>query len=175
MVLRLEVSDEPLALARQTVALEPAPHGVKQLLGVPGLRDEVIDVRGVDRFHQRVGVGEAGEEDPHRVGRDVAAPGEQVRPAHAGHPLVADDQGDRLRQQHLDRLVGPLRAKDLVVARQEGFERVEDPGLVIDQQHDLTVAQRYLERLSGTETVKVAPPLGVFSARIWPPCFFTIS
>jgi hypothetical protein len=59
----------------------------------------------------------------------------------------------------------PRRRAGPVVAGEQGLERVEHARLVVDQQERLA-SLTHPRRLSGTDTVNVAPPPGAFSARM---------
>jgi hypothetical protein len=72
----------------------------------------VVDVGGVDRLHQGVGVGERGEEHAYGVRGHLAGASEQFGPEHPRHALIADHERDLFAGQHLERgvrAVGPAR------------------------------------------------------------------
>ena len=135
----------------------------------------MVDVGGVDRLHEGVGVGEGGQEHAHRLRRDLAAAGEQLGARHPRHALVADDERHRLRGQDAQGLLGALRAEDGVVHGEKGLEGVEHPDLVVHDQHRRLVVHGAGVLATGMRTVKTAPPPGGLSARMSPPCFLTIS
>ena len=179
-VLPREVVDEPLALLAEPVALHALPDDVQQLLRIPRLQGEVIDVGGVDRRHERVGIGERRQENAHGLRRHLEALRQQVRAEHSGHALVADDDRDALPHQHLQRFRRTFGADDAVVHSEHRFERVEHARFVVHQENSRGLAHRRRtghdgRRVRGSRTVKVAPPPGGLSARISPPCFLTIS
>ena len=63
---------------------------------VPGLIEVVVDAGGVDGANGRFGVRVGGEEDAARFGVERARPLKHFHAAHAGHALVADEQGHGL-------------------------------------------------------------------------------
>ena len=135
----------------------------------------MVDIGGVDRLHERVGVGEGGQQHAHRPGRDLAAAGEQLGARHPRHALVADDEGHGLGGQEPQGLLGALRAQDGVVHGEQGLEGVQHPHLVIHDQDRRLIGHDRAALAMGMRTVKTAPPPAGLSARISPPCFLTIS
>jgi hypothetical protein len=100
----------------------------------------VVDIGRVDRLHERVGVGEGGQQHPDRLGRDLPAPRQELGPRHPGHPLVADHERDGLGDEQIERRLGPLGAEHAVVHGEQRLERIEDPHLVVhDEDRRLAV------------------------------------
>jgi hypothetical protein len=133
-VLPLEIPQERLALGGQAMALHGAADHVEQLLRIPGLEEEVVDVGGVDGLHEGVGVREGGEEDAHGLRRHLASARQQLGARHPRHPLVADHEGHAPGAEQPQRLLGPVGAQDRVVHGEERLERVEHAGLVVDDE-----------------------------------------
>jgi hypothetical protein len=117
------------------MAFHRAGHQQPQLGGIPRLVDEVVDAGGIDGLHQGLGIGEGGEEDPNRVGRDVTTAGQQLGSEHPRHPLIAHDDRDGLRGERLERGLRFFGAEHPVVHAEQGLERVEHPRLVVHQEN----------------------------------------
>ena len=60
---QLQLVAQPGVLLRERAALDGAAEDDEQLVGVPRLGHEVIDVAGVDGLHEAVDVGVGGEDD----------------------------------------------------------------------------------------------------------------
>ena len=136
----------------------------------------MVHPRRVDRLHQRVEIGEGGEEDPHRVGRDLAGAGQQLGAAHPGHALVAHHHRDLLPAEEIEGGGGAVGPQHAVLHGEQRLEGVEHPRLVVDEEDGGGHwALGAAVRLIGRRIVKTAPPSGGLSARISPPCLATIS
>src|SRR5215470_4468372 len=190
---QLELVAEPRVLAGEAPALGGAPYDHQELVGVPGLGDEVVDPPRVDRLHEVVDVGVGGQHDPHRV-RLLLAPAQELDARHPRHAVVGhDDRHVRLGRETGEGLLpvaGPDHPK---LGGQDGLQRVEHARLVVHDQdrrlvheasrraggqradHPAVAGPDARARTMGSRSVNSAPPAGRLWARISPPCFLTIS
>ena len=134
LVARLELGVEAAVLLDQAVHLHRLADHHLELDGFPGLVEEVEDLALVDGRHHRVEIGEAGDEDAHRVRMVFADPGEQLRSALAGHALVGEDAGDAVIGEELAGLGGAGGAQAMVFVLQGADDAAHDGGLVVDDE-----------------------------------------
>ena len=147
---------QPRVLAAERVALGGPADDEHEVVRLPGLRHEVVDAPGVDRFHETVDVGVRGEDDADGLRRVLLASPQQLHAGHARHPVVGDDDGDVLGAQEVQRRLAARRAHDAELRRQDRLQRVEDPDLVVDDEDgrrrhagpDTAVTAGFLPRIS---------------------------
>jgi hypothetical protein len=159
---QLELVAQPHDVLQQRVALGRPAHHQRQLLGLPGLGEEVVDVAGVDRLHEAVHVGVGGEDDPQGLGRDSLTAAQQLDPRHARHALVGHDDRHLLAAQHRERLLAAPRAKDPEVDGEDRLQRVEHARLVVHDEHGRRRLRRH-RRLRGHASSRPAIGAGVRS------------
>ena len=105
-----------------------------QLLGAPGLFQELEDVALIDGRDHRLQVGVAGEEHAHRLG--IAGPHLRQK-LHAGdlrHALVRHDDMDFVFPHQSEALLGILGAQDLEFTAQKIMDGIAHVRFVIDDQ-----------------------------------------
>ena len=125
---------------------------------------------------QRVGVGEGGEQDAHRVGRDVAAPRAGARsPVMPGIRWSLTTTATGSVAEQVEGRLGSLGPEHAVVHGEQRLERIEDARLVVHDEDGRLSRSRWAPRAMGRRSVNTAPPPAGLSARISPPCFLTIS
>jgi hypothetical protein len=119
----------------QVELLQRQRHGDAQVVVVPGLEDELVHRAFVDRAHDRVGVGVAGEHDADRVGRTLFHLLQKLGAVHARHHEVADDQVHRTLGQAFEPFLAAAGGEDVVVfLAKHAPQRPHDADLVIHQQ-----------------------------------------
>ncbi len=105
----LQLLAQPSVLLGERVALGRTPQDDEQLVGIPRLGHEVIDVAGVDGIHEAVDVGVGGEDQPDGVRRDGLALAEHLDAGHPGHLVVGQHHRDVLGPQQLEGRAGRCR------------------------------------------------------------------
>ena len=86
-----------LRVAASPVAEQVVDDREEPVLGrVPGLEQVVVEADVVDRGDRDVGVGVRREQQPLGLGRELARLAQQLDAGLLRHPLVADDQRDRV-------------------------------------------------------------------------------
>ena len=109
-------------------------QGEGHFLRVPGLGQVAEDAAVVQRFHRRVQVGIAGEQDAQAVRGDLAGPGQQLGAAHLRHALVADENLHRLAAQALQGAPRVGLGEHLVVPAELHGQAAQDAFLVVDEE-----------------------------------------
>ncbi len=142
LVGRRQLADQALVLrgepGRATPQLEGfdgAADDAAQLRRVERLRNVPQDASQVDRAHQRLDVGVAGQDDRDDVGTDLARPGDHLQTRHAGHALISHQHADVVAPQELDRPLATGGGVDVELLAEVQLADVEDVRLVIDEQH----------------------------------------
>ena len=148
----LELADEAAAFRLNVVPLQAAAHHEPQLVRLPRLREVIVHATGVDRLHQRVDVGVAGEQHADGFGVLDCGACQQLGAGHLGHALIDDHQRDRLACQCRQSL-GRRRSGGHSVAVAEGARnRPQTCRFIVDHQngvrrHDRSrKAQRYTHK-----------------------------
>ena len=135
LVRAAELVDEAGVLARQMERLDRTAQRQTELLALPRLGDVAVDAARVDRPHDRVDVGVAGEHDAVGVGPDLHRPREELDTAHDRHPLVRDDDGRVVRFEELEPARAALGRQHRELVAVVELEGAEDVRLVVDQDH----------------------------------------
>ena len=93
-----------------------------------------MDAAAVDGRDRGVEIRVAGEQDPADRLVAVGHPSQQIHPAHAGHPLVGDHEGEVAGQEGLPGLVPGQRLGDPGLPAQGAGEQLDGAGLVVDDE-----------------------------------------
>ncbi len=126
---------ELFVLLDEHVLLQSQTDGEPQVLIVPGLGDELVDRPFVDRPHDGLHVGVAGEHDADDLRPAAFDLLEHLGPGHPRHAVVGDHQVDLLLGQSLQGVLRIRGGEDLVVLVDENPPQgLEHPGLVVDEQ-----------------------------------------
>src|SRR5512140_508238 len=161
----------------QVVPLEGVGDGDPDLVLVPRLGDEPVDLPLVDGGDDRAGVRVTRQDDANRLGPPLPHLAEELHAVHPGHPVVGDDDG------HGSALVEdqkPLRPgsgrQDLVgIVEKNARERPKDVLLVVDAKDADRFHHRQISSTTGIRTVNTVPFPGSLRTVISPLCFFTMS
>ena len=109
-------------------------HRLQQFLGMPGLRDVLIDAGDVDAGDDVLRVGVAGDDDANRVGPEVANALEELDAGFAGHALIAQDDLHHFAGEHRLGLGGVARADDLEFVGEHAAQRFDRAHFVVDDE-----------------------------------------
>jgi hypothetical protein len=130
-----------------------ADHGEEVLLRrIPRFHQVVIELDVVDRPDRRLGVGVGGQQDPPRLGDQLAQFRQELDPGHAGHPLVDEEERDRLLALHqplrrAERDARRIGRQDTVVATeataQIALHGPQHLRVVVDRHQDRVCHQRW--------------------------------
>jgi hypothetical protein len=141
---------EPLDLRLEVRVVECLAHRRAQLVVVPRLGDESVDLAPVDGVDGDVHLGVAGQHHAHDVGVPLANVGEQVHPGHLGHALVGDHDLCGVLVEELQGIGGPGRVQDVhVLGAHQPLQGLEDVDLVVDEEDRVLVP--HSGRLSGLD------------------------
>src|SRR3989339_1583524 len=177
VVLPPELLRELEVLPPEVVPLEGVGDGDPELVLVPRLGDEPVDLSLVDGGDDRAGVRVPRQDDAYRLGPPLPHLAQELHAVHPGHPVVGDDDG------HGSALVEdqePLRPgggrQDLVgVVEKKARERPQDVLLVVDAEDADRFSHRQISSTTGIRTVNSVPFPGSLRTVISPLCFFTMS
>jgi hypothetical protein len=115
--------------------VERLPQRGAELVVVPRLGDQAVDLAAIDGVHRDVDLGEARQHEPHDLGMLLPHRGQQVDARGAGHALVRDDDLGGVLGQDGEGLAGAGRRPDLDgLAPQQAPERPEDVHLVVHEE-----------------------------------------
>ena len=120
-------------------------HGLFQGKGFPGLGDVAVDLSLVDRVHQVVDLGVAGQNNPYRLGRQKERFPQNVHARRFGHSLVRDDDVDGPIPQELNGIGTIHRFENPKVSEEGAPQLLEIGDLVVDDKQAVFVFHR-LER-----------------------------
>jgi hypothetical protein len=131
----LELVAQPGILPGEAPALGGPAHDEEQLVGIPGLGDEMVDPSRVDRLHEVVDVSVRGQHDPDRVRRLLLAAPQQLDPGHPGHAVVGhDDRHLRLGGETGEGLLAVAGPQHPELGGEDRLERVEHARLIVHDQ-----------------------------------------
>ena len=131
---------EALDLLAEIEVVESLAQRRLELVVVPGLGDQPVDLAAVDGVHGHVHLGVAGEHHADDFGVSIADRGEQVDAAHVRHALVGHHHLGRGLVQEFERLGPARRAQHLhLLVAQQALERLEDVHLVVDEENRVLV------------------------------------
>ncbi len=127
---------QPLDLLLEIEVVEGLAEGRLELLVVPRLGDQAVDLAAVDGLHGDVHLRVAGEHHPDDVRAALADRLEQVDAAHLGHALVRDHHLGRRLLEHLEslRAAGCREHLPRLVAEQ-ALKGLQDVALVVHEEH----------------------------------------
>src|ERR1700679_70021 len=109
------------AVAGLPVIEEIGENRVELLFGwIPGLGEVVMNARGIDGLDGGLCIGISREENATGVGVNDAGPFQELDAGHAGHTLIADDEGDGLLfgfdlRESIERGLAAGRAHDAIL------------------------------------------------------------
>ncbi len=106
---------EPPRFGDQLLLLDRLTHGHPQLLEIAGLGKESVDLAYIDGVQGGVEIGQAGKQDPRRVGKFAAHYAQKRRPRHAGHRFVGHNHVDNIFLENPQRLLGRAGRENLVI------------------------------------------------------------
>ena len=151
-----ELRREPPVLAQQVEALDRVLQDAAHLLRVPRLGDVAVDLAEVDRLDQHVDVGERGEDDADRVGRDARATSRSSsRPVIFGMRWSVTIDRDVLLREDRQRLGAAGRGQDVERLPEVEPEGVEVVLLVVDDEDRIAL---HVERHARAQRVTCATP-----------------
>jgi hypothetical protein len=130
----VELPLELLVLTGELVVPEALLHRDEDLLDGAGLREDAEGALAHER-HGVLDAAVAGEDDDDGLGSDAAHLSEDLESVSAGHPEVADDQGDGPTFEKIDTLVAAAHGLGLVARGLErGPQELPDVLLVVDDE-----------------------------------------
>src|SRR3990172_6899476 len=177
VVLPPELLREFVVLPPEVVPLEGVGDGDPELVVVPRLGDEPVDLPLVDGGDDRAGVRVSRQDDADRLGPPFPHLAEKLHAVHPRHPVVGDDDGDgsALIQDQKPLRPGGGRQDLVGVVEKKARERPEDRLLVVDAKDAGRFSHRQTSSTTGIRTVNTAPFPGSLRTVISPLCFFTMS
>ena len=136
-----ELAEQAVVVALEAERVDELVDDLHEVGQLPRLGDDVVEVAGVDRRDQVLGLGVAGDDRAPAVRAQLGDAREQVRPGEARHAQVGEHDRDvRVVVDELDRLEAVVREQDAAPRPQHPPEVLQIRGVVVDA-HD--------ERLAG--------------------------
>ena len=137
----------PRARVGEPAAAPGALDGAHQL-GHPWRLEQVVGGAAPEAVDRALGVAVAGEHHHRRVRMPLQHLIEQPQPVVCGHLHVAEDEGQVVAAQHLQRGFGAVRlADDVTLLAKHGGEHFAHGAVVVDDQH----GRRLLRLLDGRQ------------------------
>jgi hypothetical protein len=132
---------QPLDLGLEVGVVERLAQRRAQLVVVPRLRDQPVDLAAVDRVDRDLHLRVAGQHHAHDVGLALAHVGEEVDARHLGHALVGHHDLGRVLLEHVERLAARLAHRTFMSSdAQQPLQRLEDVHFVVDEEDGVFVA-----------------------------------
>ena len=146
-VLAVQERSHLLVIAAQVIVVDGSADDGQQIVAIPRLRNEPVDLAAVDGVDGGVELLHRGDEQAVALRRELSRPLQELRPVHLWHAVVrADHNEPGALLEQLQGIRRPLRGDDLEALELERpLEGAEDEGLVVYEQeavHDPIVIGR---------------------------------